>query len=502
MTLEKFYSELQKHKGDQYLIPHFDFSHGASLNSKVLFLLESPGPQVRETGDIALTNNDQTARNLAKQLEESRAHLKDIVLWNIVPWILRNGVGFAAPTAAEIKEARPFTLLLFEVFPNITTIVFLGRRSQREIPFYSGHSSCRLLAAHHPSPQGMAQPDRWAENVAVFERLKATSQSSTSSQNHAFIDLQGVVLHHRTGSVLSLMDIFLRGLRHNGWQLNIFTSHTVEQAEAMIAGKNLPSDMRIVSTCGRAKGVALREEIRRIGNGQYLFLDDKPANLASVREQCSEVRAIGFVGSGKYCPKLSDWCYRNRVELGLSVPDLFEGLEVSNEPSGGWVKAVSHLSEEDLALLITGLDHPRSAIAGETPHFDHRPVINQLLERRKIADFPRFWENIAWITCRDCLLKVLIESVIKWLGLERTDVLGNAYTCNEYLVALREFVAKDREIERDFKSAFNKAFASTDRGISQIGAAAENCRISRRPIDIDRLEFARTKVSECLGLGR
>ncbi len=177
MTKKAFYSRLRKHKGDQYLIPYFDFPHGASLNSKVLFLLESPGPQVRKTKRISLKNDDLSAGNLKKQLTKSGADPKDIVLWNIVPWIRKNTSGFSTPTAAEIKEARDFTLLLFKVFRKITTIVFLGRKSQREMPFYSGHTTHRLLAAHHPGAQAMSQPDRWAENVAVFKRLNAINQS-------------------------------------------------------------------------------------------------------------------------------------------------------------------------------------------------------------------------------------------------------------------------------------------------------------------------------------
>jgi len=175
MTENEFYAQLEKHKGDQYLIPHFDFSHGAGLDSKVLFLLESPGPQVRKTGLISLRNNDLSARHLNEQLTKSRADLRDIVLWNIVPWILKNGTGFATPTADEIKDARQFTRKLFEVFQKITTIVFLGRKSQREMPFYSGHTTYRLLAAHHPGAQAMAQPGRWEENVAVFKRLNAVN---------------------------------------------------------------------------------------------------------------------------------------------------------------------------------------------------------------------------------------------------------------------------------------------------------------------------------------
>ncbi len=73
MTENEFYAQLEKHKGDKYLIPHFDFSHGANMNSKVLFLLESPGPQVRNTGLISLENDDLSAGNLKRQLTQSCA---------------------------------------------------------------------------------------------------------------------------------------------------------------------------------------------------------------------------------------------------------------------------------------------------------------------------------------------------------------------------------------------------------------------------------------------
>jgi hypothetical protein len=171
MTLEDFYLLLESRKGDHYLIPRFDFAHGATTDSTILFLLESPGPKVRVSGLISLFNNDSSASNLRRQLEEAGSPLPDILLWNIVPWMERAGSGFKTPTALEIAEAREYNLLLFDVFPKLTTIVFIGRKSQREIPFYSGHTSHRLLAAHHPGAQAMSVKQRRIENVAVFRRL-------------------------------------------------------------------------------------------------------------------------------------------------------------------------------------------------------------------------------------------------------------------------------------------------------------------------------------------
>ena len=241
----------------------------------------------------------------------------------------------------------------------------------------------------------------------------------------------------------------------------------------------------------------LREEIRKTPGATCLFLDDKPANLDSVKRECGDmVRTVGCVGSRKYCPQLSEWCFRNGVELALSVPDLFEGLAISCAVSGGLVGATSHLSEDDIALLIPGLDHPLSAIAGETSHFDHRAVLVHLLGDRPIEDFQRLWANIAWITCRECLFKAVVETVILFLRLDRKNVLKTAYKHHEYMDALGDFATCHPEI--DFKSPFSQAFDSANEGISQIGVHAEKCRIFGRWVDVDRLKFARENINKCL----
>jgi|SRR5882672_3060993 len=172
MKLEEFYAHLENTKGPRWIIPRIDFAHGASLKSSVLFLLESPGPQVRTTRLISLNNNDPSASNLKKQLLEARVPLREVVLWNVVPWIAANGRGFETPTSAQITEAREQNLLLFNVFRSLATIVFVGKKAQREFVFYSGHTDSRLLASHHPSAQAMTVRQRWKENVEVFKRIQ------------------------------------------------------------------------------------------------------------------------------------------------------------------------------------------------------------------------------------------------------------------------------------------------------------------------------------------
>lgn len=154
------------------------------MESKILFLLESPGPKVRETRLISLSNNDASASNLREQLREAEAPIKEILFWNIVPWIPATGTGFLTPNSKEIIKARKYNLMLLDVFSYLETIVFLGRKAQQEIIYYSGSTYLRLLAAWHPGGQSMTTKERWAENVSVFKRLRSrTLQGAAEARN-------------------------------------------------------------------------------------------------------------------------------------------------------------------------------------------------------------------------------------------------------------------------------------------------------------------------------
>jgi hypothetical protein len=70
-----------------------------------------------------------------------------------------------------MEEAREYHQQLFKILPRLHTLVFVGRKAQSEMVYFSGHTNYKLLAAYHPSAQAMAVRSRWNDNVAVFERL-------------------------------------------------------------------------------------------------------------------------------------------------------------------------------------------------------------------------------------------------------------------------------------------------------------------------------------------
>jgi hypothetical protein len=230
--------------------------------------------------------------------------------------------------------------------------------------------------------------------------------------------------------------------------------------------------------------------------GEVLFVDDKPANLASVLSACGgEVRVVGFVGSGRYVPELSNWCRCHGVELALSPVDLFEGLKIRSDAFRWLFDSADKRTEAELAGLIPGLDHPMSSISGETAFFDHRAVVTELLENRHLKNFDPLWRNIAWVTCNECLWKLLVRTVLLSLSLNVNEVLGTAYKHTEYTEALRSWVQKHRGIP--LRPRFDQAVAAMEHGIQWIGAEAEVIRMKDRPaMETYRIEAAKKRLSD------
>jgi hypothetical protein len=312
---------------------------------------------------------------------------------------------------------------------------------------------------------------------------------------HAYIDVHGTLVHHLNMRPIPLMDDFLRAIHDQGWCITIFSSYPSAQCTHLLslAGVSLPLGTRILSSFGRDKGEVLLADLDGQSADETIFLDDKPQNLHLVKSACKDrVRVIGLVGSRKYVPALSKWCASSRVELALSAVDLCEGLGVSlgHYSSSDFEK----FSEGDIISLIPGLDHPMSATAGETAHFDQRRIVSMLFEYKKLKNFEEFWSNLGWITCNECLWKALVESVLLAKSLPRDDVLGDAYKDYEYTVALKEFAKQNPAF--DLKSTFETSMKWIQSGIRKLGVDAENCRISNRSLEKKRLQAMEHRIRD------
>jgi uracil-DNA glycosylase len=102
--------------------PAVDYSR-----AQVLFVLRDPGPGAIETMAIGPDANDQTAKNLTRELKEARLPRDTVACWNIRPWITKNPKHMPA---ADVKAGRKYLLDLVKLMPAVKIIVLAGNHAQ------------------------------------------------------------------------------------------------------------------------------------------------------------------------------------------------------------------------------------------------------------------------------------------------------------------------------------------------------------------------------------
>lgn len=312
---------------------------------------------------------------------------------------------------------------------------------------------------------------------------------------YAYFDLSGTILKHNQPEPIALMPDLLKAMRLQDWDLSILSDYPEAACKSLLAAAGISNAPRVLSSSSSPKGEVLQQDMRTRGIESSVLVDDKPANLESVpRSERHRVRRIGFVGSRKYSPELSTWCARNGVELALSPVDLLEGLQV-HVPLPPLDDFSRPGSPDDLLSLIPGLDHPASALAGETAWFDHRYPLAAILRDPSFAQYEKLWLNLGWITCNECLWKTLVESVLRSENISPADVLGNVYKHHEYTAALKSLVGRRKA--PGLKHAFHRAINWMMRGIREIGLDAETCRTAHRPMDRHRIDLIRQRMDVC-----
>lgn len=147
-------------QGTQY--PFFDPDDGG-VNARILFLFEKPGPMTDPTrpgrsgsGFISRDNDDPTAENTFRFMEEIKLPRNETVTWNIIPgW---NGT--RKITSKELLDGVSSLKELLSFFQVLTDIVLVGRKAQLAMNFLP--SKYRVISSSHPSNLVRARyPEKW-----------------------------------------------------------------------------------------------------------------------------------------------------------------------------------------------------------------------------------------------------------------------------------------------------------------------------------------------------
>lgn len=139
--------------GTRRFVPNFDPLSGGTT-SRVLVLMQSPGPQTIAAGENAVCSEDNpgpTARAFRAARITSGLARSDYLRWNLIPWATHSPV-----RASEIELGRRALGELLPLLPALETVVTYGAVAlngiMRHLTLDDNARLVHVIAAPHPSP--------------------------------------------------------------------------------------------------------------------------------------------------------------------------------------------------------------------------------------------------------------------------------------------------------------------------------------------------------------
>ncbi|MFE9747459.1 uracil-DNA glycosylase [Saccharothrix saharensis] len=153
-------------------VPLFDPASGG-VNSKVLLLLESPGPASSGSGFNSPDNDDPTAANVFAAMAEAGLSRRVSLSWNVVPWHLNN----REPSPAELRAAVPYLVELLRMLTALKAVVVLGRPAGTGWTLSGRGHKLKVFNAPHPSPLHINRDraGRWPQLVDACRQAAAAA---------------------------------------------------------------------------------------------------------------------------------------------------------------------------------------------------------------------------------------------------------------------------------------------------------------------------------------
>jgi hypothetical protein len=163
--------------GSRRFVPSFDPRSGGT-SSRVLVLMQSPGPQTIAAAHSAICSEDNpgptAAAFRAARIESGLARI-EYVRWNLIPWEIPGRVG-----PADIDEGQRALAALLEVLPVLGAIVTYGTVAldgvMRHLTLDQHPRLVPVIAAPHPSPaNGRHRAEQYRRSVQAL-RLAARTR--------------------------------------------------------------------------------------------------------------------------------------------------------------------------------------------------------------------------------------------------------------------------------------------------------------------------------------
>lgn len=134
-------------------VPCFD-PDGGGAAARLLLLMETPGPASDGPRFVSQDNRTPTGANLRRFLVDAGIDRRELLIWNVVPWIVHApGARNRAVTAAERRNGLALLPDLLARLPELRIVVLAGRHAAVAGPVIRACCpSLTVLAMPHPSP--------------------------------------------------------------------------------------------------------------------------------------------------------------------------------------------------------------------------------------------------------------------------------------------------------------------------------------------------------------
>lgn len=177
--LNDYIDRLRSRLGEGFTIPYVDPNDGG-VESRILVLLEAPGPQAAfTTGFVSRNNPDESAANFLSIFDGAGLHRGDTVVWNIVPWYLGDGARITPAAANDVEAARDLLFDFMSLCTRLRAVVLMGKAAQRaEATIAASRPELEIIKTPHPSPQFVNRhPNNKAKILAPLKALADSGQS-------------------------------------------------------------------------------------------------------------------------------------------------------------------------------------------------------------------------------------------------------------------------------------------------------------------------------------
>jgi len=159
---------------------------GGGTGSRVLVLMEAPGPATVAAGDLGFSsedNADPTARTFRELREASGLARGEYLRWNVVPWALRDARGrHRPPRVDDLVEAEPALRAVVGALPQLRVVVAVGAPAltgvMRLLTLEEPPRLLPVLGVPHPSLRNGHRREETRRRILVALRTAAAAARS------------------------------------------------------------------------------------------------------------------------------------------------------------------------------------------------------------------------------------------------------------------------------------------------------------------------------------